>query len=251
MRETSGDGAARATGAHRARGLAVTARERRVTAALPPPDLADPGPPGSVDARPLVADRPAAGPFPADSLAADPWPATEGRPGAARRLIPASRARLILLVSSITAVLIVGAVAVLVFGSNNAGADTAANRDHALAGLRAADGRLQSAIQAFRAKTSACGQDLACITGLDARVARAFASFRSGLTAAAVPAHFAAAVTALTAETNAAAADFRRLAAARSTETYLDVETGLGLQATLGRWESAVGGLETQLTAGR
>jgi hypothetical protein len=248
MRETSGNGAPRAGGVHRARGPALTAGERRATVTPPRPDAADADVPGSGGAHPL-----APGPVPA--VRAGPAvptgsAAAAGRQGPARRLIPAGRERLFLWVGSIVAVLALGAIAVLVIGSNNAGADTAANRSHALAKLRTADGHLQSAIKTFRAGTSACGQDLSCITGLDARVAHSFASFGASVTRAGVPAHFAAAVTRLTADTKAASADFRRLAAARSTTTYLSVEAAMGLQATLSRWETALGGLEGQLTAG-
>jgi hypothetical protein len=245
MRETSGNGAARAGGAHRARGPALTAGERRATVTPPRPDDADADVPVSGGAHPL-----APGPVPAGTAVPAGPAAGAGRQGPARRLIPAGRERLFLWLGSIVAVLALGAIAVLVIGSNNAGADTAANRSHALAKLRTADGHLQSAIKAFRAGTSACGQDLSCITGLDARVAHSFASFGASVTRAGVPANFAAAVTRLTADTKAASADFRRLAAARSATTYLSVEAAMGLQATLSRWETALGGLEGQLAAG-
>jgi hypothetical protein len=219
MRDTTGPRTTRATGAHRAG-----------------PDQT--GPDG-------------ASPPAVNASGASPLAATASLRVAMTRRIPARRERLALVVLSIAVALVLGAVAVIVIGSNNAGSDTAGNRSHALASLHTADDRLQSAIQALRAETSACGQDLACITGLDAHVAQAFTSFLGSAKAAGVPTHFAAALSALASDTTAAAADFRRLAAARSTATYMGVEAGLGLPATLARWEAALGRLEAQLAAGR
>jgi hypothetical protein len=97
---------------------------------------------------------------------------------------------------------------------------------------------LTTSLTTWEQATTACDQNLTCVTKEDSTAASAFKAFSSQLSATAVPPGAAADKATLTAASASAAQDFTRLSQATSNSQYQSVISSTGLENTLNSVDS-------------
>jgi hypothetical protein len=97
---------------------------------------------------------------------------------------------------------------------------------------------LTTSLTTWEQVTTACDQNLTCVTKADSTAASAFKTFSSQLSATAVPSGAEADKARLTAVSASAAQDFTRLSHATSNSQYQSIISSTGLQSTLNSVDS-------------
>jgi hypothetical protein len=97
---------------------------------------------------------------------------------------------------------------------------------------------LTTSLTTWEQATTACDQNLTCVTKEDSTAASAFEAFSSQLSATAVPSGAEADKARLTAVSASAAQDFTRLSHATSNSQYQSIISSAGLESTLNSVDS-------------
>ncbi len=171
--------------------------------------------------------------------AADPW-----------RLYLSSAARTLVAVAIILGALGYIGYVVLIFNLTGSAVNNAVSRANALASVSTAYNQLGSVLRPFPTQTSACGQNLSCVTSLDRKVGQAFQSFSSSVQSAGIPSQYSGEENTLIGDTTKVANDFNQLAGAPSASQYASIASGLDLQAVLDQWQTDFNRLHQSLLTG-
>jgi hypothetical protein len=120
---------------------------------------------------------------------------------------------------------------------------------NAIAALNTSYGTLNSQLPAWEKAIQACGKNLTCVTGQDAKAATDFSAFASRLQAIPLPASAVSAGARLDADATRVAQDFTVLSQTTNPTLYQSAVASTGLQQTLNEFNTDYSAIQTQLAS--